>query len=70
MDLDCVDREVVQLRNDHDTLEDQVMDVEMSAKGAHQVMVPLKQDVQDLNDMVANMSNQIESVQVEDIAWC
>jgi hypothetical protein len=57
MDVDHVDREVVQLRNDHDMLEDQVMDVEMSTKGAWQMLMPLKQDIQDLNNVVANMSN-------------
>jgi hypothetical protein len=57
-------------RTDLDVLEDQVMDVEISAKGAHTMMAPLKDDVQDLNDTVANLSNQLESVRVEDIAWC
>jgi hypothetical protein len=57
-------------RTDLDVLEDWVMDVKMSAKGAHTMMVPLKQDIQDLNDIVANVSNQLESVHLEDIAWC
>jgi hypothetical protein len=53
-----------------DNLEDRVMDVEMSAKGAHTMLAPLKDDVRDLNDTVANLSNQLETVRVEDIAWC
>jgi hypothetical protein len=57
-------------RTDLDILEDRVMDVEMSTKGAHTMMAPLKDDVQELNDTVANLSNQLESVRVEDIAWC
>jgi hypothetical protein len=56
--------------NDLDILEDRVMDVEMFAKGAHTMMAPLKEDVQDLNNTVANLSNQLESVRVEDVAWC
>jgi chromosome segregation ATPase len=55
---------------DLDVLEDRVMDVKMSAKGAQTMMAPLKDDVQDLNNTVANLSNQLESVCVEDIAWC
>jgi hypothetical protein len=46
------------------------MDVEMSAKGAHTMMAPLKDDIQELNNTMANLSNQLESVRVEDIAWC
>jgi hypothetical protein len=56
--------------NDLDVLEDRVMDVEMSAKGAHMMMAPLKEDVRDLNDTVANLSNQLELVCVENVAWC
>jgi hypothetical protein len=57
-------------RTDLDILEDRVMDVEMSAKGAHTMLAPLKEDVWDLNDTVANLSNQLEMVCVEDVAWC
>jgi chromosome segregation ATPase len=56
-------------RTDLNILEDRVMDVEMSAKGAYTMMAPLKDDVQELNDAVANLSNQLESVRVEDVAW-
>jgi hypothetical protein len=58
------------LRNDLDVLEDWIMDVEMSAKGAHTMMAPLKEEVRDLNDTVANLSNQLKVVRVEDVAWC
>jgi hypothetical protein len=57
-------------RTDLDVLEDRVMDVEMSAKGAHTMMAPLKDNVQEANDTVANLSNQLELVHVEDISWC
>ena len=57
-------------RTDLDVLEDQVMDVKMSTKGAYMMMAPLKEDVQDLNNTVANLSNQLEMVHVEDVAWC
>ena len=46
------------------------MDVEMSVKGAHTMLAPLKEDIWDLNDTVANLSNQLEMVRVEDVAWC
>jgi hypothetical protein len=58
------------LRTDLDLLEDRVIDVEMSAKGAHMMLAPLKEDVRDLNDTVANLSNQLETIRVEDVAWC
>jgi hypothetical protein len=57
-------------RVDMDVMEDRVMDIEMSVKGAHTMLASLKEDVRDLNDMVANLSNQLETVRVEDIAWC
>jgi hypothetical protein len=57
-------------RVDLDTLEDRTMDVEMSIKWAHTMLAPLKDDVRDLNDTVANLPNQLEMVCVEDIAWC
>jgi hypothetical protein len=57
-------------RTDLDVLEDRIMDVEMSAKGAHTMLAPVKEDVQELNDTVANLSNQLEMVRVEDVARC
>ena len=57
-------------RNDLDLMEDGVMDVEMSTKGAHTMLATVREEVQDLNDLTANISNQLESVHVEDVAWC
>jgi hypothetical protein len=34
------------------------------------MMAPLKDDMQELNDTVANLSNQLELLRVEDISWC
>jgi hypothetical protein len=69
-EVDCLSESQKTFRTDLDVLEDRVMDVEMSTKGAHTMMAPLKDDVQELNNTVANLSNQLESVRVEDIAWC
>jgi hypothetical protein len=69
-EVDCLAESQKTFRNDLDVLEDRVMDVEMSTKGAHTMMAPLKDDVQELNDTVANLSNQLEMVHMEDIAWC
>jgi hypothetical protein len=53
------------------------MDVEMLVKGAHTMLASTKMDVgelqtevRDLNDIVANFSNQLESICQEDVAWC
>jgi archaellum component FlaC len=72
MDKEVNDMMKVQkvFRNDLDVLEDRVMDVKMSVKGAHTMLAPLKEDVRDLNDMVAHLSNRLETVRVEDIVWC
>ena len=56
--------------NNLSLLEDWVMDVEMSALGAHQMLVTVKEEVWDLNDLVANINNQVERIQVEDVLWC
>jgi hypothetical protein len=69
-EVDCLMEGQKTFRTDLNVLEDRVMDVEMSTKGAHTMMAPLKEDVWDLNDTVANLSNQLESVRVEDVAWC
>jgi hypothetical protein len=45
-------------------------DVEMSVKGAHFAIVPMQEEIRDLNDIVANINNQVERIQVEDIMWC
>jgi hypothetical protein len=65
-----MDRDISQLRMEHDLLEDCMMDMEMSVKGVHQMIAPLKTDVRDLNDVVVNISNQVEKIQVEDVSWC
>jgi hypothetical protein len=57
LEVEQLDRDQAQPWNDLDVLEDQVMDVEMSAKGAHQMITPLKEDVWVLNNVVFNLSN-------------
>jgi hypothetical protein len=46
------------------------MDMEMSVQGAHQMTALLKKELRDLNDLAANLNNQLERVQVEDVSWC
>jgi hypothetical protein len=70
MDVERQDQDLTQPQNDHDVLEDRVMDMEMSAKGAHQMMAPIKEDLWDLNDLIANVNNQVEMILVEDVSWC
>jgi hypothetical protein len=60
----------VQFRAEVDLLKDHMMDMEMSVKGAHHMVAPLKDNVQDLNDTITNISNQAETIWVEDILWC
>jgi hypothetical protein len=57
-------------RMDLDVLEDQVMDVEMSASGAHRMIAEVKEEVRDFSDSFGNLHNQVETMRVEDIAWC
>jgi hypothetical protein len=57
-------------RTDLDLLEDRMMDVEMSASGGHRMIGEVKEEVQDLNDLCANLNNQVELMKQEDIAWC
>jgi hypothetical protein len=57
-------------RTDLDLLEDRTMDVEMSASGAHRMIGEVKMEVQDLSDLCGNLSNQVESMRTDDIAWC
>jgi archaellum component FlaC len=70
MEVERQDRDLTQLHTEHDLLEDQMMDVEMSTKGAHTIITSMKEEVRDLNDVVTNVSNQLESVHVDDITWC
>ena len=57
-------------RTDLDLLEDRMMDVEMSASGAHRMIGEVKEEVRDLSDLCGNLNNQMESMQVEGIDWC
>jgi hypothetical protein len=57
-------------RTDLDLLEDRTMDVEMSAQGAHRMIGEVKEEVQDLSALCGNLSNQVETMQVDGIAWC
>jgi hypothetical protein len=57
-------------RTDLDVLEDRTMDVEMSASGAHRMIAEVKEEVQDLNTLCGNLSNQVETMQVDGITWC
>ena len=47
-----------------------MMDVEMSASGAHCMIGEVKEEVRDLSDLCGNINNQVERIQVEDISWC
>jgi hypothetical protein len=58
------------LRTDVDLLKDRMMDVEMSASGAHRFIDNVKEDVRDLSDLCGNLNNQVETMQVEGIDWC
>jgi hypothetical protein len=55
---------------DLDVLEDRMMDVEMSASGAHRMIAEMKEEVRDFSDSFGNLHNQVETMRVEDIAWC
>jgi hypothetical protein len=57
-------------RTDLDVLEDRMMDVEMSAQGAHRMIAEVKEEVWDFSDSFGNLHNQVEMLRVEDIAWC
>jgi hypothetical protein len=57
-------------RTDLDLLKDWTMDVEMSASGAHRMIVEVKEEVRDFSDSFGNLHNQVETMRVEDIAWC
>jgi hypothetical protein len=65
-----LDQDITQIRVEVDVLEDHTMDVEMNAQGAHQMISDIKDDLWDLNDLAANLNNQVERIQVEDISWC
>jgi hypothetical protein len=69
--VEIMECDQTQFRVEVDVLEDCVMDVEMSVQGVHQMVAHHCQgDVWDLNNLAANVSNQLERIQVEDISWC
>jgi hypothetical protein len=70
MEVEWQDRDLANYCNKHDLLEDRMMDVEMSVKGAHTMIVSMKEDVQELQTSVANAHNQMELIWSDDIAWC
>ena len=47
-----------------------MMDVEISALGAHCMVGEVKEEVRDLSNLCGNINNQVERIQVEDISWC
>ena len=57
-------------RTDVDLLEDRMMDVEMSASGAHHIIGEVKEEVSNLSNLCGNINNQVERIQMEDISWC
>ena len=57
-------------RTDLDLLEDRMMDVEMSASGAHRMIGDMKEEFRDLSDLCGNLNNQVETMQIEGIDWC
>jgi hypothetical protein len=57
-------------RTELDLLKDRTMDVEMSASGAHRMIAEVKEEVRDFSDSFGNLHNQVETMRVEDIAWC
>ena len=67
----CENNEAIKsLVTDNALLEDRMMDVEMSASGAHRMIGDLKEEQRDLSDLVGNLNNQMETMQVEGIDWC
>ena len=70
MEVERQDCDLANYQNEHDLLEDCMMDVEMSAKGAHTMIALVKEDIQELQMSVANVHNQVELIQSDDIAWC
>ena len=55
------------LVNDNSLLEDRMMDVEMSASGAHRMIMDMKEEIQDLSDLTGNLNNQMETMQVQQL---
>jgi hypothetical protein len=70
MEVERQDRDLANYHNECDLLDDCMMDVEMSVKGAHTMIASMKEDVQELQTSVANAHNQMELIRSDDIAWC
>jgi hypothetical protein len=70
MEVEQQDRDLANYCNEHDLLEDHMMDVEMSVKGAHAMITSTKEEIWELQDSVANAHNQVEMIRSDDIAWC
>ena len=61
-------KDQVKLLVDVDVYKDCLMNVQMSASGAHHMLETVKEEVRDLNNLASNLNNQLERVQVEDIS--
>jgi hypothetical protein len=70
MKIESMDKDQTKLLVDMDLHDNCLMDVEMSVQGAHTMLASVRDDVRDLNDLAANLNNQLERVQVKDISWC
>jgi hypothetical protein len=70
MEVEWQDRDLANYCNEHNLLDDCMMDVEMSAKGAHTMIASMKENVQELQTSVANARNQVELIRSKDVAWC
>jgi hypothetical protein len=70
MEVERQDRDLAVCQNNHDLLDDHMMDVEMSTKGAHTMIASMKEDVQELQTSVANPHDQVELIRSDNIAWC
>jgi predicted nucleic acid-binding Zn-ribbon protein len=76
-EVEDMGRDVGKLREEFDDVEMRVLDTEMSLKGAHTMIKSTKDEVtrvwqefNDMNDSLANFSNQLEVVCQEDVSWC
>jgi hypothetical protein len=57
-------------REELDSVEMRTTDVEMSVQGAHFAIAPMQEDIWELNNVMANVNNELERMQQEDVAWC
>jgi hypothetical protein len=70
MEVERQDSDLANYHTQHDPLDDRMMDVEMSAKGAHTMIASTKEDIREVQDSVANAHNQLELIRTNDTAWC